>query len=426
MKKKDGYVIDTTYPVFFYKEMQPLWLNTVIHFLGFETPELNQRFSYLELACASGINLLVCAINNPHASFVGVDFNLKHIEKAKQLAAQLELKNIEFIHADFAEFLNSNNKKFDFIVNHGTFSWISPTHQHSILEIVNLFLKERGIFYVHYMCYPGSASLSPIQKLLNLVDQQSSEASIENIKVAKKLCNELHQAGAFLNSPEINEALKSFHQQDSYLAHEFLTDHWQPLYSVDVHKQVHECAALSYLGSANPCENLDSISIPENMQAIIRDASSPIIKEYLKDLARNAKQRVDIFQKKPEVLDSSVHMAKMSQIRFKLLPQAPLNGISIFNTPIGAIQAPQNLIATMFKNLAKQDLTFSAFMADPVFQSNPVFLIETLFLLMNEGYIHPVTTLDKKIDQNMIEKFNQLMVNERINLKMLENCGVAI
>ena len=48
MKKKDGYILDSTYPIFFYKELTPLWLNSVINFLGFKTPNISENFSYLE------------------------------------------------------------------------------------------------------------------------------------------------------------------------------------------------------------------------------------------------------------------------------------------------------------------------------------------------------------------------------------------
>jgi len=208
MKKKDGYIIDVAYPIFFYKQMQPLWLKSVINFLGFKTVDIAKPFSYLELACATGINLIVCAINNPNAHFVGVDFNKEHIKKAKQNADFIGLKNIEFICCDFEDFLNINKKKFDFIVNHGTFSWISPKKQKNILDIVSNFLNDFGIFYLHYMCYPGSASLLPISKLLNIVDSQFSNSSIDSIEVSKKLFNDLNSAGVFIDNPKIESIKK--------------------------------------------------------------------------------------------------------------------------------------------------------------------------------------------------------------------------
>ncbi|MBP9583499.1 MAG: methyltransferase domain-containing protein, partial [Ignavibacterium sp.] len=278
MKRKDGYVVDTTYPVFFYKEMQPIWLNTVVQFLGFKTPSIRQKFSYLELACATGVNLLVAAMNHPHGSFIGVDFNPQHIELARKSAQKLGLKNIEFIHADFSEFLRSNTQQFDFIVNHGTFTWISSEQQQHILDIIDQSLKEFGICYLHYMCYPGSKDLIPLQKLFSLVDEHQSDLSVESIGVATQLFNDLNDAGAFLHQSKMEAVLNTLKNSSTYLAHEFLTDHWKPLFSVDLHKMVFEKTRMNYLGSANPCENLDSISIPANLQCLIRDTQQPALK----------------------------------------------------------------------------------------------------------------------------------------------------
>ncbi|WP_206661734.1 class I SAM-dependent methyltransferase [Aliarcobacter butzleri] len=221
MKQKDGYILDVTYPIFFYKEMQPIWLNSTINFLGFKTPNITKPFSYLELACGTGINLIVCAINNPNGHFIGVDFNKEHIDKAKNDANFIGLKNIEFIHSDFATFLEINHNKFDFIVNHGTFSWISPTNQKNILKIVSEFLNDLGILYLHYMCYPGSTPLLPIQKLLNLVDHHVNESSNKSIEIGKNLFNDLNNAGTFVDNPKINSIVKTLENSNSYLLMSF-------------------------------------------------------------------------------------------------------------------------------------------------------------------------------------------------------------
>ncbi|WP_418185296.1 class I SAM-dependent methyltransferase [Aliarcobacter vitoriensis] len=427
MKKRDsGYVIDTSYPVFFYKEMQPLWLKSVVNFLGFKTPNIEKNFSYLELACATGINLIVCAINNPNGYFVGIDFNKEHIDKAKKYANLIGLKNIEFIHSDFATFLAINDKKFDFIVNHGTFSWITPIHQKNILDIVSKSLNDLGIFYLHYMCYPGSGSLLPIQKLLNLVDQHNSNSSIDSIEIGKKLFFDLNESGAFVNNHKIDSIIKTFENNNSYLAHEFLTDYWKPLYSVDVHNMVFQTTKTTYLGSANPCENIDNISIPSKMQDIIKNTKSPALKEYLKDLARDTKQRVDIFQKNPQMFQNEEHISTINQIRFKLLPNSPKSGDVNFKTPIGDIKAPKEIISPMLESLAKKDMSFEELLNLNSFKNNPILLIETIFLLMNSNFLHPISNNAKFVDLNLVKKFNDEMGKYSIKLKLFSDCGTAI
>lgn len=426
MKKQDGYVIDTTYPIFFYKEMQPLWLNTIVNFLGFKAPDIEASFSYLELGCATGTNLLVSAINYSNGFFVGVDFNQAHIDKAKASAQLLGLKNIEFICCDFSTFLEKNNRSFDFIVNHGTFSWISANHQKHILDIVSQSLNNTGIFYLHYMCYPGSSDLLPVQKLLNLVDQHTQESSLKSIDIGKKLFFDLNEAGAFINNPKIDPIIRSLENSHSYLAHEFLTDYWKPLYSVDLHNMVYQTTKISYLGSAHPCENIDSISIPLKMQNIIKNIQVPALKEYLKDLARDAKQRTDIFQKNPQVLNTAEHRETINKKSFKLLPNIPEKGILYFQTPIGNIKAPQEVISNLIESLLNKQMRFDELLSLSAFKNNPLFLIETIFLMMNAQYLHPVSVRTEHIDKDLIKKFNEKMKQEGAQLRIIKDCVTAI
>ena len=423
MQKQNGYVIDTIYPSFFYKEMTPLWLSTVVKFLGFVAPEPCQAFRYLELGCATGTNLLVCAANYPQANFVGIDFNPEHIQQAKKRAQSLGLHNVEFIHADFSQFLAQNTRQFDFIVNHGTYSWVAPKQQQDILAIVAKALKAQGIFYLHYMCYPGSGALNSIQKLLHMVAEHSPD---HHLQMAKQLCGDLYQAGAFIHQPKIEAALQSLAHSDAYLAHEFLTDHWQPLYSVDVHQHVYQQAQLSYVGSAHPCENLDSISIPAKMQPLLQQTQAPALKEYLKDLARDAKQRVDIFQKNPCALTQQQHAQHLADMQFKLLPSAPLQGLSHFQTPIGQIQAPQALIGQMFAQLQHNPCSFQDFLSLAEFAQQPIFLMETLFLLMQAGYIHSVLDLKTSRQVKQVQHMNQHLAQWGIPLQLLPECGTAV
>lgn len=426
MKKQDGYILDVSYPIFFYKEMQPLWLNSTINFLGFKTPNITKSFSYLELACGTGINLIVCAINNPNGHFIGIDFNKEHIDKAKNDANFIGLKNIEFIHSDFATFLEINHNKFDFIVNHGTFSWISPTNQKNILKIVSEFLNDLGILYLHYMCYPGSTPLLPIQKLLNLVDHHVNESSNKSIEIGKNLFNDLNNAGTFVDNPKINSIVKTLENSNSYLAHEFLTDYWNPLFSVDVHKMVFENTKATFLGSANVIENLDNISIPSKMQEIIKNTKAPDLKEYLKDLARNSKQRVDIFQKNPQIFSNKEHIEVINKLKFKLLPNAPKNGAITFNTLIGDIEAPKEVISEMLEKLSKKEMSFEELSTLKSFINKPMFLVETIFLLMNANYLQVVSSNEEYVDKRFVDKFNDKMKKDGINLEIYPKCCTAI
>ncbi len=426
MKKKHGYVLDTPYPVFFYKEMKPIWLTTIPKFLGFKTPDISRPFAYLELACATGMNLLACAIHHPNGYFVGVDFNLEHIEKAKAAVTALKLSNIEFIHADFSEFLATNTRIFDFIVIHGTYYWIAPHHQKCILEIVAKCLNDLGLLYLHYMCYPGSSALQPIQKLLNLVDQHTQIDSLKSAEMGKELFMDLNAAGAFVNNSKIESIINALGNSNAYLAHEFLTDHWQPLYSTDVHRSVFKETQMIYLGSANPCENMDSISIPAKLLPMIQNLKIPDLKEYLKDLARDAKQRIDLFQKMPKTFAQHEHLNILYAMKFKLLPNAPKSGPICFKTAIGDIRAPAEIISPVLEALALKEMSFEELAKLATFENKLIFLVETLFLLLNAQYIYPLEQGSVQIDGTKVQEFNELVKQKDIKYRLMQDCAIAI
>ncbi|MDY6483543.1 class I SAM-dependent methyltransferase [Acinetobacter faecalis] len=424
MNKQDGYILDTTYPVYFYKEMQPIWLKTIFDVMGLKTVELDKSFSYLELGCAKGINLIIAAIYYPQAQFTGVDFNPEHIKFAQYIAQKLELTNIEFIESNFEDFRKTNTDKFDFIVNHGTFSWISFEQQQNILEIASKFLTDLGIFYLHYMCYPGSTDLQPIQKLLNLVDQNSGLHSLDSIQRGQHLFMSLLKSGAYVDHPRMKQILKTFEQPDEYLAHEFLTDHWQPFYSVDLHKRVFNVAHTAFIGSANLCDNIESVSIPTKLQSIVEETQDPALKEYLKDIARNAKQRCDIFQKLPSKLIVDQHLQTLANLKFTCVKKYNKKQNIVFKTSIGDIQAPQEIVQEVLNHIEQLDMSFAELCKLEPFQNNLYFLIETLFLLMNADYIYPIVNESTKVDGVKVTVFNQIM--QDFNLKIsLKNNGVV-
>ncbi|RBQ26067.1 MULTISPECIES: class I SAM-dependent methyltransferase [Arcobacteraceae] len=418
-KRDDGYVLDTSYPMFYYKEMEPIWLSCITNFLGFKAPDITKEFSYLELACGTGINLLVSAISNPNGNFIGIDFNEKHIKIAQNAVKEIGITNLEFIYCDFATFLKNNDRKFDFIVNHGTYSWISPVHQKTILDIVSKFLNNLGIFYLHYMCHPGSTPLLPIQKLLNIVDYHTDEKSNKSIEMGVSLFKELDEAGTFIDYTRIESIKNSLYTDSSYLAHEFLTDFWNPLYSIDVHKTVFDITKTGYLCSSNAFENLDNLSIPSKIQPILQKVKSPILKEYIKDLARNQKQREDIFQKDSIPFVGEEHINSLNKIRFKRMSDCPKSGAVVFKTPIGDINAPKEIISPVLEALAKKDCTFEELLDIEHFKNQPRLLYETILMLMYMEYIHPSSLNFEIINYDITKRFNKWIKKNKIIIKVI-------
>lgn len=426
MKKTDGYTTDVNYPAFFYKEMQPVWLSCVTRFLGFSAPDVVRPFRLCELGCGVGINLLVAAASHSNAEFVGVDFNASHVGMAQEAAQAAGLKNITFIHSDFAQFAAHHAQPFDFITTHGVWSWIAPQHQNALLACVNAKLQSGGIFYLHYMCHPGSTDLLTVQHFLHLFAPHVPGTSAQQAQMGLKLLCQLGERGLFNDRPGVLKHLHNLRAKDPHdLAHEFLTDHWQPQHSVAVHQRISE-TGLNYLGSADVFNNLDiSLSIPGNMQSVIQQTKIPAVAETLKDLARNSHQRMDIFQRQPQVLVQDTYVAQLNAMVFQLLPAAPAAGPIAFATPIGQIDGPETLCTALLQRLAAGPTSFAELAQLPALAGQESLLLQTLQLMMLQEIVHPrhpEGTAQSKPVQGLVK----WLESQRMALQLVGECGTAV
>ncbi len=426
MQHRDGYIIDVSYPLHFHKEMQPVWLCHTIQTLGCAVPDISKPYRYCELGCGPGINLLVAAACNPAGQFTGIDFNQAHIASAQVLAKELNIENIRFIEASFDEFAANNSEKFDFIVSHGTWSWLPPKAQAGILQLIYQSLKPQGLVYLHYMCYPGAARLTGMQKVLYETAKITEGDSIQGIHNGMTLLRTLANKGAglFVDNPEIQKELLALEKElPAYLAHEFLTDYWRPQHSADMHRIISQ-TGLRFIGSADSFENMDTLSIPGNLQPILKNLPGQALRETVKDMARNQHQRLDVFQSSPQTLDRENHLALMDKTVFRALPNMPAPGSLEFKTPVGIIPGPADLFSPLLTALKKGPQSFHALRQPAPFQTEPGLLLQALAMLMRADYAHPVrpeqqTTPAAAHLQAWLDK-------QQLPLRLFPECGTAI
>lgn len=427
MQQADGYLADLPYPPHFHKELLPLSQVAIAHFLQRPAPSLDQPFSYCELGCGMGINLLVAAATNPNGYFVGVDINARHIEIARAAVSFSGLSNIHFVQADFSSFAQEQRFYFDFIACHGTWSWIAAQHQEHILQIVQQSLKPAGLFYLHYMTHPGATYLIPLQRLLNDYAQQVAGTGIEKITQAMNWLQQLVSAGAFIDQPQMAQHIQALAQKEAhYLAHEFLTEHWRPQHSSEVHQQLAQ-AGLEYAGSANALENMDALSVPGNLQPLLAGLATAA-QENLRDLSRNQRQRTDLFQKIPasNTANAQITNSALLNTRFQLLPTAPVAGGFNFNTPIGAIPAPADIFTPLLQTLAHHPATLAELQQLPLFAQQPELLAQALQMLMWAEHVHPQHRALPSGKRNAPQALATWITQHSLALQLIENCGTAI
>jgi SAM-dependent methyltransferase len=130
-----------------------LALASLLH--GGPRMRVDARYRVLEIGCGNGANLLPMAYYRQNGTFVGLDGAGSQIALARARAIALGLSNAQFIHCDLRVAAEEITGRFDYIVAHGVFSWLSVDLQDLLLRFVASRLRDGGLFYLNYNAKPG-------------------------------------------------------------------------------------------------------------------------------------------------------------------------------------------------------------------------------------------------------------------------------
>ena len=144
---------EVPYPNDPYRSSHPDQLATVAILAGLTPPQV-ARSRVLELGCARGGNLIPMAVEMPEAQFVGFDSSGHQVREACELIKRVGLGNVRVEARDILD-LDAAIGTFDFIICHGTYSWVLPEVQEKIVELSARCLAPDGLFYVSYNTFPG-------------------------------------------------------------------------------------------------------------------------------------------------------------------------------------------------------------------------------------------------------------------------------
>jgi SAM-dependent methyltransferase/methyltransferase-like protein len=187
----------------------------------------------LELACASGGNLIPLAWQLPQSHFTGIDLSAVQIGEGQARIAASGLDNIQLIQGDILDY-DPGEQEFDYIIAHGLYSWVPAPVREKILQLCGRHLSQNGLAYISYNTLPGWRMRGMLRDmLLYRLDAEAPGARLQ-------------QAYAFLDQLESGlKDIDALHSQylrheirhirdthPSYLYHEYLADTNQPfLYS---------------------------------------------------------------------------------------------------------------------------------------------------------------------------------------------------
>jgi SAM-dependent methyltransferase len=390
----DGYVTDVVYTHASYREATPIWLATAALLLGSRPPDLSQTFRYADLGCGHGLTATIVAATCPHAEVWGFDFNPAHIENARRLAAAAGLTNLHFQEASFAELAarrQSDLGAFDFIVSHGVMSWISAENRARLVQIIGAWLRPGGLAYLSYNVTTGWAGMVPVRALMRLLMQAGRERSDRAAAGTLDYLDLLKEAGAnYLSAnPMAGQRLAEMRKQDArYLAHEFLNADWQPLMFAEVAEAM-EAVKCSYIGSATLAENVDAVSVPPGMAGLVAQATSPMLRETLRDFGLAKGFRRDIYRRGLLPMPVAEQVKMLDEIKLVWTGRQPEDPIKLA-TPLGEVQGLPEIYAPLMAMLVGGDRTVGAIRQDPTFSKRPVTeVMQAVVLLMSSFYAQP-------------------------------------
>jgi SAM-dependent methyltransferase len=303
MPTADGYVTDVDYIPGFYPQLAPTALRHVAALNRLCPPATREGFRYLELGCGLGRSLTTLAAANPQGQFTGVDINERHTAKIAADVAAGGLENVRVITADFGS-LPDDIGSFDFITMHGVWSWVSPRVRQDVLAIAERKLAPGGLFLVSYNAMPGWAHLQPIKGILQQYAALRTGDSHQRIRDALAYLVFIRdkQAKYFEDNPRAAAYVDALLKQDiSYLAHEYLNEHWTTFYFAEV-AAAFRGAGLQFAGSLPIHTNFWDLCVKPEFQELFRTTSDRLVAEAHKDFCANTAFRWDIYAKGPRPL----------------------------------------------------------------------------------------------------------------------------
>jgi methyltransferase-like protein len=281
----------------------------------------------LEIGCASGGNLLPMAAGLPSSTFIGIDYSSKQINDAEKSLGELGLKNVTFLCEDIRRVDTQSLGTFDYVIAHGIYSWLPADAQEALLKLYRDCLADDGIGYISYNTLPGWRMRGIVRDMMLFHAELFSDEQTR-IAQAKALLDFVSGAipadknpyGLYLQS-ELQRVNQS---NDSYLRHDHLEEHNEPLYFRDFMARCN-VFGLQYLGESEfPSMVGRGFAAPVHEK--LMEISSDVIRhEQYMDFVRNRTFRQTLLVRNGESIQRTVKGHRLSSLHVssKIIPSDP-------------------------------------------------------------------------------------------------------
>lgn len=408
-----GYVADIGYTSGFYRETAPAHMAFAALCAGGAPGRALAPKRVLELGFGQGFGLALLAAANPDVAFEGYDFNPEHVAHARRLIAGADLPNLTVSETGFEEAASrGGDNDCDIVTAHGILSWVARPVQDALVAIVRQRLQPDGLFYVSYNCMPGWAPLAPLRRIMLDVKRRNPGGSERTLARGLDLVTRLRQGRAlyFAANPAAASHLDAMRQMNpTYLAHEYLDEHWDLFWFADVAARLGE-AKLSHVASAALAENLDAYTVPQDLRPLLSQIDDPVLRESARDLASNKRFRRDLFARGATRSNPVEQQRLWSGLSFALVVPRPRVTLK-FSCPLGELTGRDELYLPVADRLAGGPAALDGLIALPAFgEGRREALRECLALLVHSGQVLPVIGSPNP-DGGPAHRFNRMVVD---------------
>ncbi len=310
---------ETPYPSYPFPQTHPSHAYTLAKLFGLNSPSV-ETASILELGCAAGNNIIPLAVQFPNAQFYGIDLSAIQINEGLKQIQDLELKNLTLKHQSMLDF--NLDKKFDYIICHGVFSWVDEEVKNRILDICKKNLSPNGTAYISYNTLPGWNMVSTVRDLM-LWHTQNFKDPMERAKQARGvlkfitdgLQNDQSPYATFLRN-EIELLAK---QTDSYLLHEHLSLHNTPMYFHQFMTKASQFK-LCYL-SDTYLSTMFSENLPPQFSKELSKVQNVIAAGQYMDFIRNQRFRCTLLCHDNQAINRALNTKDIEKFYFQLVAE---------------------------------------------------------------------------------------------------------
>jgi methyltransferase-like protein/ubiquinone/menaquinone biosynthesis C-methylase UbiE len=268
------------YPGRFYPQASIERMATLAALYGLQAPS-PQSCRVLELGCGEGGHLIPLAYFFPESEFLGVDLSEVSVGRAKDVAAKLGLKRLQFKAEDLGAF-PADAGTFDYIIAHGVFSWIPPEIQEKLLEVCSRHLSPKGVAYVSYNTYPAGHLRRIPRDLARFHTRLISEPRVkarETRAILEFVISALPEGS--LQRELLRSQSAAYLQSEPLMVFDLLAETNEPMYFLDFIDQAAEYG-LQYIAEAD-VQKMRTAHLPEHARKQLDAVPDRLLREQYLD-----------------------------------------------------------------------------------------------------------------------------------------------